>query len=369
MGARVKIIIKTLWIVMALSASQILASENQPNNYDPKSQTFHNVEPDLGLNASFLDMASASYKILFDNKSRVPSVPLPEVRPDLAAFMAPNEAFQFIWFGHSTLLFKIDEIVVLVDPVFSSNASPTKFLTKRFQPSVLKLEEMPAVDAIIISHDHYDHLDAETITYFSQKGTKFIVPSKMGGLLEGWGVDRKDIVELNWGETFALGTLNFTATVAHHTSGRGIFDQRKTLWASWVLRGKSQSIFYSGDTAYKGHFKAIGEKYGPFDYAFIENGQYDVKWPDAHMQPEESVQAALDVKAKAFIPVHWGMFDLALHHWSEPVVRSSKIAYDRGLAFLSPKLGERVDTGHLQTFSPWWEEVLREEEGLKRKVK
>lgn len=253
-----------------------------------------------------------------------------------------------------------------ISTIFSvgENASPTSFLTKRFQAPILSLDELPRVDVINISHDHYDHLDRETIEYFSQKGTNFIVPLGIGEKLEEFGVARERIRELDWNESHRFKDLDFTATTAHHTSGRGVFDQKKTLWASWVVKGKNQSIFYSGDTGYKGHFKKIGEVYGPFDVAFIENGQYDVKWPEHHMQPEESIQAAFDVGAKAFVPVHWGMFDLSLHHWSEPVLRSSKIARERGMPYYSPLLGQIVDTNQIPEFTDWWEEVLRKEAEL-----
>ncbi len=344
-----------LWVLMSLQTTP---------NYSSETGKFHNIAPEQGLAGGFWEMAGASYRVLAESKTRAPKVKLPEIRPDLDAFTQADGAFRFVWFGHSTLMLRLENKTILVDPVFAETASPVSFLTRRFQAPVLQKEELPPIDAIVISHDHYDHLDKGLAQFFAGTDTKYIVPLKVGDALREWGVPATQIVELNWDQSFALGDVTLTATVAHHFSGRGLFDRMKTLWASWVIKGKTQSIYYSGDTAYTDHFRRIGEQHGPFDFAFIENGQYNVLWPDAHMQPEQSIQAALDLKAKAFIPVHWGMFDLSLHHWSEPVVRSSRLAREQGLPYLSPRLGELVDSGNMPEFTDWWTAVLEEEKQL-----
>ena len=315
-----------------------------------------NQDKDKGKpSLSVLDTLSIMRKIFFDRSERIPKARLPEVTPDLNAFLEPSENMKFIWFGHSTLLLNVDSRIILIDPVFY-NASPVSFLIQRFQPPVIKLQELPQIHTIVISHDHYDHLDEKTIQFFREKSTRFLVPKGVGSHLREWGIAESRITELGWNESAVDHEVIFRAVPAQHFSGRGLFDKNETLWASWIIEGKSEKIYYSGDSGYGTHFKEIGTNYGPFDYAFIENGQYNVLWPDVHMQPEESLQALIDLDAEVFVPVHWGMFDLSLHHWSEPIVRTYTIAKNWGIPILTPRIGEIVDGGN-QPDSPWWEEV------------
>lgn len=308
---------------------------------------------DMGV----LDMISVIKKSFFDKSERIPKARLPEVTPDLKAFLEPSEVMKFIWFGHSTLLLNVDSHIILIDPVFH-NAGPLSFLIPRFQPPVVKLKELPQVHTIVISHDHYDHLDEKAIKFFKDKTTRFLVPKGVGAHLRDWGIPDSRITELGWNESAVDHDVIFRAVPAQHFSGRSLFDRNETLWASWIIEGKKEKIYYSGDSGYGPHFKEIGEKYGPFDYAFIENGQYNTLWPDVHMQPEESLQALIDLDAEVFIPVHWGMFDLSLHHWSEPIVRTYTIAKNWDIPILTPRIGETVD-GLNQPDSPWWEEVAK----------
>lgn len=327
-------------------------------NYSEKSGEFYNLvstQKNHVPEISFMEKIKLIKTILMDT-TRTPRSKLPEVRPDMAEFLKHSAQIKFIWFGHSTLLLNIDGKIVLIDPVFGGHASPFSFLVKRFQAPVLKLEELPHVDVIVISHNHYDHLDKSTINYFKHKTTGFIVPLGVGADLEDWGVKPSRIVELNWGESVSHNGIHFTATPAQHFSGRGFFDRNKTLWASWVIKGKAESIFFSGDSGYGDHFKEIGLRYGPFDVTFIENGQYNERWPDVHMQPEETIQAHLDLNGKLFVPIHWGMFDLALHNWAEPVERSYKIATAWDIPVFVPKLGQVVDIGVDNETTPWWHE-------------
>ena len=307
----------------------------------------------------FFEMFSIGRKIFFQSAERSPMGKLPEVKPDMASFTATAGTPKFIWFGHSSILLNIDGRMLLIDPVFSSSASPFSFINRRFQPAVLKLKELPEIDVILISHNHYDHLDKKTVKFFRDKNTVFLVPSDVGRYLEDWGIPGSRIHELDWYQSIALKGIDFTAAPARHFSGRGLFDHNGSLWASWIIRGKTGRIFFSGDSSYGGHFREIGSRFGPFDLAFIENGQYDKRWPDAHMRPEDTVQAAVDVKARAFVPVHWGMFILSLHHWADPVRRSCKLAGERNVTIITPKLGEMVDTSSSYTGTTWWEPFIQ----------
>lgn len=325
-------------------------------NYSAETGKFLNTKAKPSYDFEICDTLSVAYKFLFGTASRSPRGLLPEVKPDIATFLLPGEKMKFVWFGHSTLLLNIDGQVLLVDPVFSQSASPFSWMVKRFQPAALKREELPAIDTIVISHDHYDHLDKETIEFFQDKKTQFVVPLAVGEHLRNWGIPAERIAELDWYDSFAFQGLTFTATPAHHFSGRGLFDQNETLWASWIIQGSKERIYFSGDSGYAEHFKEIGNRFGPFDVAFLENGQYNERWLYAHMMPEETVQAALDLQARTFVPVHWGMFDLSIHNWSEPVERSYKLAAEKGIPFLSPRLGEIVDRNIKQEFRPWWDQ-------------
>ncbi len=302
--------------------------------------------------------------VFFDKALRAPKEKLPEMRPDIAEFVKPGPNLKFVWFGHSTLMLNLDGKILLLDPVFSDYAFSLDMFVKRFQPPVLTPAELPHIDAIVISHDHYDHLDKKTIEFFKNKSTGFIVPVGVGDNLREWGIPNSRIVELNWGGTVSHNGLNFTAAPAQHFSGRGLFDRNKTLWASWIIEGHTEKIFYSGDSGYGDHFKEIGKRHGPFDVTFIENGQYNERWPDVHMQPEESIQAHLDVNGGLMIPVHWGMFDLSLHKWNEPVERSYKIAAAWDIPIYIPRLGQIVDTGANLTQQPWWREKEQEVQAI-----
>lgn len=301
-----------------------------------------------------MDTFGVLKKMFFEKDTRGPTAKIEEVKPDMVSFLAPSEHAKFIWLGHSTLLLNLDGKILLVDPVFSDYAFSLDIFVKRFQAPAIALAELPEIDAIIISHDHYDHLDEKTMKFFASKKTRFFVPLKVGEDLVDWGIDKSRIVELDWWESVEEFGIKFTAAPAQHFSGRGMFDKNETLWASWIIQGQKEKIYYSGDSGYGDHFKQIGSKYGPFDLTFIENGQYNEKWADIHMLPEETIQAHIDLGGKSFVPVHWGMFNLALHHWLEPVERTYKLAQERGIAFVAPRLGEVMNLGQLPQEKPWW---------------
>jgi len=201
-----------------------------------------------------------------------PTTKLPELKPDLSVFLQQDSDLRVIWFGHSSFMLNIDGIIVLVDPVFTNSSFPVNIMNKRFQPPVLKLNELPVIDYILISHDHYDHLDMKSVKYFIDKKARFVVPLGVGSHLKSWGIPHDRIVERDWWVTAKFDSIQFIATPAQHFSGRGLFDRNKTLWASWVIKSKNHSVYFSGDSGYDIHFKAVGKKYGPFDIAFLECG-------------------------------------------------------------------------------------------------
>lgn len=290
---------------------------------------------------------------------RTPQQKLPEVAPDFSAFLEHSDAIKYIWFGHSTFLVNIAGKIVLFDPVFSSAASPVSLFVRRFQAPVALLEDLPEVDYIVISHDHYDHLDMESIKFFRDKETRFLTPLGVSSHLLGWGIPAERIDELDWWDEFSDGQWTFVCTPSQHFSGRkGFLDQNKTLWSSWVVQSKSQKMFFSGDSGYDVHFQQIGKRYGPFDITFMENGQYNEQWPMSHMFPEEAAQAHRELGGKAMQAVHWGMFNLSLHDWYEPIERALAAAQDYENTLLTPVLGELVDVSQNASQTLWWREYI-----------
>lgn len=323
--------------------------------YDSEKGHFDNPEPVVLKQLEEYSMNWGDiYKWLVVKGERTPHEAMPQVKPDMVAFMERSDAFEAIWLGHSTILLKMSGKNILIDPVFSKRASPVPFTVGRFQEPALTLEELPEIDYVIISHDHYDHLDMETVKSFREKGAEFFVPLGVGSHLEGWGIARSRIVERDWWQGIMRDDLEFVATPAQHFSGRGLKDRNKTLWASWVIRNEEKSVYFSGDSGYASHFKAIGEAYGPFDVAFIENGQYNIKWQTVHMLPEESAQAYFDLKAEMFIPIHWAMFELSMHTWYQPGMEIAALAEERGINLVTPKLGEVVDFESVPATTAWW---------------
>ncbi len=219
---------------------------------------------------------------------------------------------------------------------------------------------MPPIDYVLISHDHYDHLDRESVIFFKDKKAAFITALGVGSHMVGWGIDRKRITELDWWQKCVVPGLEFIAAPAQHFSGRGALRSNSTLWASWVLRNDKHNVYFSGDSGFDTHFKDIGDKYGPFDLAFVESGQYNEKWAEVHLLPEFFHQTYLDLRAKRYFPVHWGMFELSLHTWYDPAVRLSVLAKETGMNLVTPKLGEMVTLNDRYINNPWWTEFVAE---------
>jgi L-ascorbate metabolism protein UlaG (beta-lactamase superfamily) len=285
---------------------------------------------------------------------RKPDHPLPNVKVDLAEFLAPSEGFKFVWLGHSSLMLNFKGKIILIDPVLAKNASPLSFMIKRFQDAPISLEELPPIDYIIISHDHYDHLDMDLVHYMKNKPTKFITSLGVGSHLNFWGIDKDKISELDWWQSIELDGLQLTATPAQHSSGRSFSKTNQTLWSSWVIKSQQFNLFYSADSGYDTHFQQIGDQYGPFDLAFIENGQYNTKWHEMHLLPEETIKAFQELKAKSMLPIHWGTFNLAWHRWYDPINEISKNSLTNNIELLTPLMGEIVEFGKPRTYQQWW---------------
>ena len=290
---------------------------------------------------------------------REPSSVLPiEARRRSDYDTPPASGLRVTWLGHSTLLVEIDGARVLIDPVFGERASPFSFSgPKRWYAPPLPLSELPPIDVIVISHDHYDHLDADFVRAMASSGVRFAVPLGIGAHLESWGIAPDRIAELDWWQETTVGALTLTATPARHFSGRWINDQGQTLWCGWAMRGPAHRAYYSGDTAMFGGFNDVGQRLGPFDVTMVEAGAYDRQWADVHLGPEQAVLAHQMVKGGVFIPVHWGLFDLALHGWTEPIERVVVAAEAAGVTIASPRPGERIEPASVTGVVRWWPQV------------
>lgn len=262
------------------------------------------------------------------------------------------------WFGHSTFLLSIDNKKILIDPMFGNIASPVSFVgSTRFSDDILDvIDELPPIDAVFITHDHYDHLDYPSILALKDKVEHYFVPLGVDAHLTAWGVETERITAMNWWEEREWKGLTIASVPAQHYSGRGLFDRNRTLWSGWVILGEEMRLYTSGDTSYGPHFKEIGEVYGPFDLTLMEGGQYDERWSYSHMFPEESVQAHLDVQGKTMMLMHWGAFTLAYHGWSEPIERALVAAEELDVDLIAPKIGETLLLDDVaMPVSEWWD--------------
>jgi L-ascorbate metabolism protein UlaG (beta-lactamase superfamily) len=286
-----------------------------------------------------------------------PEAPLAVVqKPNLEA--PPASGLRITWFGHSSMLVELDGLRFLTDPVWSERCSPSSFMgPRRFFAPPLTIEELPALDAVVLSHDHYDHLDEPTIRALTDRAGRFFAPLGVGAHLEYWGVAKEKIVELDWWQSNKVGNVEVVATPARHFSGRAVIDANATLWASWALRGPAHRVYFSGDTAMFPGFAEIGERLGPFDAAMIEVGAYDALWADVHLGPEQAVAAHRAVRGGLMIPVHWGTFDLALHAWTEPAERLLVAAKAAGVSLATPRPGQSIEPGSAPPPERWWPAV------------
>jgi L-ascorbate metabolism protein UlaG (beta-lactamase superfamily) len=320
---------------------------------------FVNIEPETPT--SIAAMGDYLVRQFSGKEVRVPPSPLPVLPVDKVTFAGapPARGLRAFWIGHASTYVEIDGIRLLLDPVFAERVSPLPVGPRRFHPPPIALADLPRIDAVLISHDHYDHLDMDTVRHLAAGGTKFFVPLGIGAHLERWGVPTAQIEELEWWQPRVIAGVQIVCTPTRHYSGRALRDRSATLWSSWSVIGPKHRFFYSGDTGYSKLFADIGARFGPFDLAFIKIGAYGpgASWEDIHMTPEQAVQVHRDVRGKRMFPVHWSTFNLAYHDWDEPVRRAVAEADRVGIQLVTPRLGEWVDADRPFASTRWWEAV------------
>ncbi|MDR0736786.1 MAG: MBL fold metallo-hydrolase [Zoogloeaceae bacterium] len=330
-----------LWRVIGDSpeAAEVAAYEKLPYYQDGR---FQNPEPLPYYPDRVTGGGPSGWIRFFLPNAHRPGFALPQVALDDTSFAAPSEALAAYWLGHSALIIELEGKRLLVDPVFG-NAAPLPGVVRRFVDAPIKRADLPPLDYVLITHDHYDHLEYATIEALKDRETRFIVPYGVAAHLRKWGVPAERIHEIGWGESITEGALTIAAERTIHFSGRTFGRRDTTLWTSYVLKGERFRVFVSGDSGYGEHFKDIGAAHGPFDLAFIEIDGWNPGWPSTHMFPREVIQACHDIGARAMIPVHWGVFDLANHPWDESIrLVRDLAARDGKIRLLTPLMGERV---------------------------
>ncbi len=294
-------------------------------------------------------------EFFFAKGDRVPESPIQVNKYKQISVSDSNQSARVTWLGHSTVLIEMEGKVILCDPVFGKRVSPVSFMGTKAFPYThnYKLEDLPEIDLVIISHDHYDHLDYHVIRNWKDEKTKFVMPLGVGTHLERWGIGADRITELDWWESFDFGKLKLSATPARHFSGRRSNNRFTTLWASWVIEGAGERIFFGADSGYFPGFKEIGDKFGKFDLVMLECGQYSQYWPYIHMAPEETFKAAADLNAEVLLPIHWAKYKLSIHSWIEPVERLLK-ASDGSVKVTTPEIGQSFYLTDDITEEKWW---------------
>lgn len=333
-----------------LSLTEKKAYQNSPNFQYGK---FNNLKP---LKTSYKGPNFIDNSIE-DAAFRRPDFRIPNQAIAAHHFSDNNLDTQIFWIGHSTIFLKIDTLKIWIDPMFSRTPSPLSFVGRPRYSSELpfQAEDLGIIDAVLLTHDHYDHLDYNTINAIKQNVQQFYCPLGMRAHLNRWGVADSKITELDWHDSIQINSIQITFTPSHHYSGRSLNDRFGSLWGGWVIRGSKDNIYVSGDGGYGPHFESIGKKYGPFDFAMIECGQYCKYWINNHLFPEQTAQVGVDVAAKVVMPIHWGAFTLAFHAWDSPVERLLKQADIHGLSICTPLIGQAVNISQKQfPTQTWW---------------
>ena len=321
-----------------------------------KNGIFVNYE-ETSMSFNWRAMPKFFNKQFIDNKGRSPEKALPIEVFDHEAFLKPSEEIKIIWFGHSVLLMRVNNKTILIDPMFGPNAAPiAPFNINRFSKNTLALiDELPPIDLMLLSHDHYDHLDLRSMEKLIPKVKAYYVALGCARHLIQWGVPPTLVHEFDWWEQEVFEGTTITFTPSRHFSGRGLTDRTKSLWAGWAFKTPKENIYFSGGSGYGAHFKEVGERLGPFDFGIMECGQYNENWHQIHMYPEEAIQAAIDAGIKIVMAVHWGAFPLAQHPWKEPIERFISAAVSQDVTVYTPKLGELFALSTPKK-SMWWKE-------------
>ncbi len=314
-------------------------------------------------------------EFLCGGERRIPSGTIPIVNP-VARWAAPPETgLRVTRLGHSPLLIEIDGVRILTDPVWSARVSPLAFAgPKRFHPVPAPLAALPPLDVVLVSHDHYDHLDRQTIRALARAGVPFVTSLGVGAIIESWGVPPETVIELDWWERTEVKGVTITATPAQHFSGRGIKDRNSTLWSAMHLRGDRHSFFFGADSGLTPEFKEIGHRLGPFDVVALEIGAYHPSWGDIHLGPEHALVARGMLGSGALLPIHWGTFNLAIHPWDEPAETIVRLAPDAQVQLLLPRFGEAIEPARAEGIVPWWRGIAagrapgNDDEGLARRA-
>ena len=320
---------------------------------------FQNVHPVLpNLRDPAVPMPSLK-DFICGGERRVPRGPLPSTSPLNAWAKVPQSGLRVTWLGHSTMLIEIDGVRILTDPVWGPRASPSALVgPRRFQAAPISLREMPPVDVVAVSHDHYDHLDYPTIRALARTPVPFVTSLGVGAHLEYWGVPPERITELDWWESYTVPDTGvvLTAAPSQHFSGRGLKDRNATLWSSFAIRSPKHSVFFSGDTGLTTEYQSIRERLGPFDAVMLEIGAFHPAWGDIHLGPGNALKAHA-MLGGVFMPVHWGTFALAMHAWDQPAETLLKLAADTGVQLLMPLLGQPAEPAQADIVEPWWRAV------------
>ncbi len=355
---------KTLPIFLFLGVLIAIMTSTLPNTriktpiQSPESRASQNQNFAAPAQGGLVKSLTIAWRFFFDkpvNTQPAEAVPVQTLTREQLLAAPNNTVFRL---GHSTVLLKLRNEFWITDPVFAERASPVQWAgPKRFHQPPISIDELPPIKAVILSHDHYDHLDHAAIMKLADKVEFFLTPLGVGDRLIDWGIAPAKVQQLDWWQSTDVDGLRFVATPAQHFSGRSLSDGNRTLWASWVILDSDLRVFFSGDSGYFDGFKRIGEKYGPFDLTLMETGAYDVNWPGVHMQPEQTLQAHIDLNGRSLLPIHNGTFDLAMHAWYEPFDRIVALAAAQGVSISTPQMGESVSILHAHSGQRWWLDV------------
>ncbi len=342
---------------MSVSRSTGLRNERVVASRQYAGGGFQNTQPvALGLKRGETLAAMGEY--FFGGARRTPPGPLPSLDPRAGWARPVDTGLRATWLGHSTVLLEIDGRRVLTDPVWGERASPVSFVgPRRFQPVPIALDALPPLDAVIVSHDHYDHLDRQSIIALARRGVPIITTLGVGGHLEAWGIPPEQVTELDWWERHEIGDLVLTAVPSQHFSGRGL-SRNATLWASYVVQGPRHRVFFSGDTGLTPEYADVRARLGPFDLVMLEVGAFHPAWGDIHLGPHNALAALELLGGGSFLPVHWGTFNLGMHPWDDPAETLLELAPARGVHLVMPRLGEPVEPSRVERLEPWWHTVV-----------